>query len=187
MAQVCLFNCNISIQSTTTISLPGKRLRLPILLRTPKIECSFENDECGINQSLDQFELHQNTTYIAGRCQYYQFSIEKDHVPLQVAKFQTTFFPNLDSSTACLHVEVNVQGKNTFLLVVSQRTRVTAPRVVYSHFMSPTSPTWKTTEMNMQLGQEESQFIFEVLCQWCSKGSKFSISHISFAWENCDL
>lgn len=168
----------------TILSL-GKRLRLPILLRMPKIECSFNNDECGINKNLENFEVFQNSTYIDGRCEYYQFAIhENRREPLQVARFQTAYFPNLDSKIGCLHIEYNVQGMNTFMFVVSQRTKTTSPRIISSNLVAHSSH-WKRSKIDVQLCQQESQFIVEVLCQWCTRGSMFSISRISFAWESC--
>lgn len=103
---------------------------------------------------------------------------------MQVARFRTAFFPNLDSRIGCLHLEYNVQGRNTFMFVVSQQTSTTSPRIVSSNLVAY-SPHWKSSNIDVQLCQEESQFIVEVLCQWCTKGSMFSISRISFAWESC--
>lgn len=166
----------------------SRRIRLPILLRSPKIECNLKTDECGINKSLDQFTLYSNSSYyIAGRCEYYQFNIDSNGSPNRSAKFETMFFPNLESRRGCLHLEDNVQGRNTFILIVHQRTRIGAGRVIYTDHVVAT-PYWSQRNIEVSLGdEEESQFIVQVLCQYCSPSAKYSISRISFKWEACNF
>ena len=158
----------------------GKRLRLPILLRSPKIDCTIIMDECGINQSLDQFTLYQNSSFIiAGRCQYYQFTIKVNQTPLSVVKFGTIYFPNMKSSTACLHMEYNVQGEDKFRLIVNQKTRSKPVHIVYNSHVLP-SNDWKSVNIDVRLCEDESQFLVEVLCEWCSRDSIFSVSCVAF-------
>lgn len=159
-----------------------------VSIKTWKILKSFKTQRTSMDDA-NTTSLPFMVLFILG-IHYFVFLIcfliftENRREPLQVARFQTAYFPNLDSKIGCLHIEYNVQGMNTFMFVVSQRTKTTSPRIISSNLVAHSSH-WKRSKIDVQLCQQESQFIVEVLCQWCTRGSMFSISRISFAWESC--
>lgn len=183
----------------------AKRIRLPILMRRLQLECNFTDDQCGIDQNMQQFVHHYNlTTPIAGRCNYYQFVtrgnqweakivcltivVSEYMVPLQVGNLQTGSFPDLKSRLVCLHLEYNIQGNKSFLLRISRKfpndQSSTPAHQVFSALLSP-SHKWESIDVNVPINEQEFALLFEVICQYCPIGSVFAISRILLSWLPC--